>query len=69
MNIFPLDLQRRFERRWAAQFGSLVIAARTKERRIEGSPVNIARRRAAKAKEKPAEMGRSGSRVAGLAYP
>jgi hypothetical protein len=68
MSIIPLHLQRRFEQRWAAQFGSLVIAARTKERRIEGSPVNIARR-AAKAKEKPAGTGRSGSRVAGLAYP
>jgi hypothetical protein len=27
MNIIPLHLQRRFEQRWAAQFGSLIIPA------------------------------------------
>jgi hypothetical protein len=52
VSIIPLHLQRRFEQRWAARFGSLVIASRTKERRIEGSPANIARR-GAKAKKNP----------------
>jgi hypothetical protein len=55
MSIIPLHLQRRFEQRWAARFGSLVIASHTKERRIEGSPVNIVRR-AAKAKKNPPKL-------------
>jgi hypothetical protein len=36
MSIIPLHVQRRFEQRWAARFGSLAIPAHTKERRIEG---------------------------------
>jgi hypothetical protein len=56
MSIIPLHLQRRFEQRWAARFGSLVIAARTKERRIE---VNIARRATKAKKNPPGWVGRA----------
>jgi hypothetical protein len=51
MSTIPLHLQRRIEERWAARFGSLVIPAVPKNVGLKGSPVNIARRRAAKAKE------------------
>jgi hypothetical protein len=57
MSIIPLHLQRRFEQRWAAQFGSLVIPCVLKNVGLKGSPVNIAPR-AAKAKEKPAGLSR-----------
>jgi hypothetical protein len=57
MSIIPLHLQRRFEQRWAAQFGSLVIPSVPKNVGLKGSPVNIAPR-AAKAKEKPAGLSR-----------
>jgi hypothetical protein len=53
MSIIPLHLQRRFEQRWVAQFGSLAIPDVPKTVRLKGSPVNIALR-AAKVKEKPA---------------
>ena len=36
MSVILRHIQRRFEQRWVAQFGSLVIPSRTKERRIEG---------------------------------
>ena len=56
MSIIPLHLQRRFEQRWAARFGSLVIPARTKEEcRIESLAGQHAPR-AAKANEKPAGL-------------
>jgi hypothetical protein len=54
MSIIPLHLQRRFEQRWAARFGSLVIPSVPKNVGLKGSPVNVAPR-AAKAKEKPAD--------------
>jgi hypothetical protein len=57
MSIIPLHLQRRFELRWAAQFGSPAIPAVPKMVRLKGSPVNIAPR-AAKAKQKPAGLSR-----------
>ena len=66
MSIIPLHLQRRFEQRWAARFGSPVTAGRTKERRIEGSPLNVARR--AGKSQQPGWAGRAGS-LAGLVYP
>jgi hypothetical protein len=53
MSIIPLHLQRRFEQRWAARFGSLVIPGHAKESRIERLAGQNAPR-AAKAKEKPA---------------
>jgi hypothetical protein len=55
MSIIPLHLQRRFELRWAAQFGPLAIPAVPKMVRLKGSPVKIAAR-AAKAKQKPAGL-------------
>jgi hypothetical protein len=42
MSIIPLDLQRRFERRWAARFGSLTRAV-PKSVGLKGSPVNARR--------------------------
>jgi hypothetical protein len=41
MSIIPLHLQRRFEQRWAARFGSLVIPAVPKKVGLKGSPVNM----------------------------
>jgi hypothetical protein len=38
MSIIPLHLQRRFEQRWAARFGSLVIPAVPKNVGLKGSP-------------------------------
>jgi hypothetical protein len=43
MSIIPLHLQRLFERRWAARFGSLVIPAVPKKHRIEGPPSTLRR--------------------------
>jgi len=57
MSIIPLHLQRRFEQRWAAQFGSLVIPSVPANVGLKGSLVNVIRR-AAKAKEKPAGLSR-----------
>jgi hypothetical protein len=54
MGIIPLHLQRRFEQRWAAQFGSLVILAMPKKVGLKGSPVNM--RCARQTKEKRAEL-------------
>jgi hypothetical protein len=41
MSIVFLHLQRRFEQRWAARFGSLVIRAVPKKVGLKGSPVNM----------------------------
>jgi predicted flavoprotein YhiN len=57
MGIVPLHLQRRFEQRWAAQFGSKVVPSVPANVGLKGSPDNAARR-AAKAKEKPAGLSR-----------
>ena len=54
MSIIPLHLERRFEQRWAARFGSLLVQSAPKNVGLKGSPVNVAAR-AAKAKEKPAD--------------
>jgi hypothetical protein len=40
MKIIPLHLQRRFEQRWAARFGSLVNAVAPKKVGLKVSPVN-----------------------------
>jgi hypothetical protein len=45
MSIIPLHLQRRFEQRWAARFGSLVIPAASKNVGSKDSPVNMRRSR------------------------
>jgi hypothetical protein len=41
MSAIPLHLQRRFEQRWAARFGSLVIPAVPKEVGLKGSPSTL----------------------------
>jgi hypothetical protein len=51
MSSIPLDLQRKFERRWAARFISPVISARPKGTALKGA-VSSSRTRA-KAKENP----------------
>jgi hypothetical protein len=45
MSIIPLHIQRLFEQRWAAQFGSRVIPAVPKNVGLKGSPVNVRRAR------------------------
>jgi hypothetical protein len=52
MSIIPLHLQKRFEQRWAARFGSPVVPAAPKNVRIKKLTVNIAPR-AAKPKKTP----------------
>jgi hypothetical protein len=51
MSIIPLHLQRRFDERWAARFGSLVIPAVARNVGLKGSPVNM--RRARKKQKNP----------------
>jgi hypothetical protein len=41
VSIIPLHLQRRFEQRWAARFGSLAIPAVPKNVGLKGSPVKM----------------------------
>ena len=43
MSIIPLHLQRRFEQRWAARFGSQVISAVPKNVGLKGSRVSLRR--------------------------
>ena len=57
MSIIPRHIQRRFEQRWVAQFGPLVIPSVPKNVGLKGSLVNVAPR-AAKAQEKPAGLRR-----------
>ena len=45
MSIIPLHIQRRFEQRWAARFGSLLIPALPKNVGLKGSLVNMRRAR------------------------
>jgi hypothetical protein len=45
MSTIPLHLQRRFEQRWAARFGSLATPAAPKNAGLKGSPVNMRRAR------------------------
>jgi hypothetical protein len=55
MSAIPLHLQRKFEQRWAARFASQVVSAAPKSA-LKGTLNNLPRR--AKAKEKPAELGK-----------
>jgi hypothetical protein len=55
MSIIPLHIQRRFDERWAARFGSLAMPAVPKYIGLKGSPVA---RRSPKAKEKPERLSR-----------
>jgi hypothetical protein len=48
MRSVPLHIQRRFEQRWAARFGSLGIRAAPKKVGTKGSPVNMRCRQAPK---------------------
>ena len=52
MSIIPLHLQRRFEQRWAARFGSLAIPAAPKNVGLKG-PVNMRRARQKPKKNPP----------------
>jgi hypothetical protein len=45
MSIIPLYLQRRFEQRWAARFGSLVIPTVPKNAGLKGSKSTLRRAR------------------------
>jgi hypothetical protein len=56
MSAIPLHLQRKFERRWAARFASPVASAAPKSTGLKGTANNLSR--GAKAKEKPAELGK-----------
>jgi hypothetical protein len=53
MSIIPLHVQRRFEQRWATQFGSLVVAPLPKNVGMKGSPVNLRRARKKLKKNSP----------------
>jgi len=53
MGIIPLHLQRRFERRRAARFGSLVILTVPKNVGLKGSSVNMRRSRQKPKKNPP----------------
>ena len=52
MSGIPLDLQRRFERQWAAKYASPVAPAAPKSIDLKGTVKSLPR--AARAKEKPA---------------
>ena len=41
MSIIPRHIQRRFEQRWVAQFGSLVIPPVPKNVGLKGLPINV----------------------------
>jgi hypothetical protein len=53
MSIIPLHVQRRFEQRWATQFGSLVVAPLPKNVGMKGSSVNLRRARKKQKKNPP----------------
>ncbi len=55
MSIIPLHIQRRFEQRWAARFGSLAIPAVPKNPGLKGSPGKTRR-----ARQKPTRVRYSG---------
>ncbi|SHH20316.1 hypothetical protein [Bradyrhizobium erythrophlei] len=57
MSIIPLDLQRRFEQRWAARFGSVVIPAATKNVGLKGPPANMGRALQKPKKNQPGWVG------------
>ena len=59
MSIIPLHIQRRFEERWAARFGSPVIEATPKNVGLKSSPSTLRHARG-KTKEKPAGVKATG---------
>jgi len=64
MSIIPLHIQRRFDERWAARFGSLAIPAIPKYIGLKASPVA---RRTPTAKEEPSGLSRRLLQRAGFA--
>jgi len=56
MSAIPLHLQRKFERRWEARFGSPVASAMRKGTDLKGIVNNLPRR--AKAKERATELSK-----------
>jgi hypothetical protein len=56
MRDIPLDLQRRFERQWAAKYASPVASAAHKSTGLKGTVNRLPR--PAKGKEKPAGVNR-----------
>jgi hypothetical protein len=55
MNIIPVEFQRRFEQRWAARFGSLVIPTVPKYVGLKGSPSTLGRARQSQRKTRRVE--------------
>jgi hypothetical protein len=55
MSIIPLHLQRRFEQRWAAQFGSRVLPAAPKNIGLKSSPSTLRRARQSQRKTRRVE--------------
>jgi hypothetical protein len=55
MSIIPLHLQKRFEERWAARFGSLVIPAAPKSVGLKDSPSTLRRARQSQRKNRQVE--------------
>jgi hypothetical protein len=55
MRIVPLHIQRRFEQRWAARFGSLAIPATPKKVGLKGLPVHMCCARQTPKKNRRAE--------------
>jgi hypothetical protein len=53
MKTIPLHLQRRFEQRWAARFGSPVSRAAPKKAGLKGSQVNASYARQKPKKDPP----------------
>jgi hypothetical protein len=66
MSSIPLDLQRRFEQRWAARFFSPIASAAP--HRLEKQPQQQLAV-PAKAKQKPAELSSGLRRVVGTRNP
>ncbi len=64
MSIIPIHIQRRFEQRWAARFGSLVIPAVPKNVGLKASPVNVRRARKKPRKRRQVELARGPERQA-----
>ena len=56
MSAIPLDLQRKFERRWAARFTSPAASAAPKRGDLKATDNGSPRQR--KAREKPAELSK-----------
>src|SRR6202011_2174932 len=55
MSSIPLDLQRRFEQRWAARFFSPITSAAPQKHRLERQPQQLAALGKSKRKTRPVE--------------